>query len=109
MVAATAGCRYLGCSRLTADLKVFAVVTGLLAQTLADNQLQNLLYVSQRTGLAHILLNHLGREFTDNLTVLQLSLHESGLHHLASVGNSVVECQRSNWRQHGLIAYAHPG
>ena len=70
--------------------------------------LEAVLYVTKRGRLAYPFLDDFRRELAYHHAVLQFSLHEAWLHHLAAVGNGIVERQGTDGRKHGHVTDAHP-
>ena len=98
---------YLGSTCLTSHLKRFR--TGLLSQSLTDHMLQDGLHRLDGLRLGNLLLEHHRLKLLDHLSVLHQPFHESGLHHLAIVGNGIVEGHGIDGRNLRLIADTHPG
>ena len=74
---------------------------------LHDTQ-QHIPHQGQGLCRANRRLDHLGREGLHRLTILHNLLGEQRTHHLAPIGDSVIESKRTDWRNLRLVADAHP-
>ena len=98
----------LGRSRLAGHLEGSRQRGSLAAQSLADDVLQDGLHHRDGLLLGNTLLQHHGRELADGLTVLHQLRDETRLHHLAVIGNGIIERHRVDGCNLRLIAYRHP-
>ena len=71
--------------------------------------LQDSLHQLDGLWLGNLLFQYHGFELLDDLSVLHQLLHETRLHHLAVVGNGIVEGHGIDGRDLCLIADTHPG
>ena len=70
---------------------------------------QNGLHRLDGRRLGDALFQHHRFKLFDHLSVFYQLFHETGLHHLAVVGNGIVEGYRIDWCDLRLIADTHPG
>ena len=81
---------------------------GLLAQSEAHHRLEAVLDVLDRFGLGHLFAQHHHGKFLYHLAAAQDGLDEARAEEFAVVGNAVVEGDRRDGRDLGLVADAHP-
>ena len=103
----TLALRHLCRAGLSCHLKRWRA--SLLAKTSAHDVLKDGLYLTKRLLLADALAQNHGGIFFHHLAVFHCCLHKARLHHLAVVGDGVVEGKGADGRHLGLIADAHPG
>ena len=95
-------------SGLATYLEELATIASLLAESATHDVLQAVLNVAKRGRLTYSLLYNFCRELAHHHAVFELGLHEARLHHLASIGNSIVESERTYRRKHRHITDTHP-
>jgi len=83
---------------------------GFLAQAFAHHLSKHLLHELDHLGRGNLLMafDHRGGIFLDDLAIFYGRLDKPGLHHLAAVGDGVIEGQSGDGRYLCLVTDAHP-